>query len=334
MKNRHLATLAIAVALAGCDQMGNIGVGSTTSQSQSQSTSQDLSENMNLGDRQDKTEAVSINFPNLALSALLGGGENYVSSFGTLIITFNKILTEQDVPGSLPPSPTPQFNPQILLEAASDVGWPMDLSYQKMANGKWEEGVELYKKAHMLALIAAATKPGAGWPVKVMGMNTPIGDAEPDAYHHAENISVAACFTSHTLANIHQNLPKGVLFKSPEEMLNQVRNTYLGLPISKLESDLKTCREYLHKASITLNLSGTPGQEWRIGDLYITRDSRGTTFTKNGAKWFGDGLTEGKLLEVKASHAITSEMLIAAANTLTSDYKGSQEIGGKVGVGK
>ena len=338
MKNRRLATLALAIlaalALTGCDRGGSVGVGSTTSQSQSQSASQDLSQTRALGDRQDKTQAVSIPFPTLAVPALLGEDAAGVTALGTMIIRSPEPVGEADVPGSFPPSPPPQFNPQIAREAALSSGWPIALAFHKMADGKWAEGVDLQKKARMLAMISAATQPGTGWPVSVKGAATPLGGAEPEAFHHAENMAVAACFTSRTLARIHQNLPKGALFKSPEELRERVRETYLGLPLPELEGNLKACREHLHGTRITFNFSGVQGQEWRIDDLSITRDARGTTFTKNGAAWFGDGLAEGKRLEVTASHAITAEMVMAAGNTRSSDAKSGQETSGSVGVGK
>jgi hypothetical protein len=210
----------------------------------------------------------------------------------------------------------------------------MALAFHKMADGKWAEGVDLQKKARMLSMISAATQPGSGWPVRVKGAGTPIGGAEPEAFHHAENMAVAACFTSRALARIHQNLPKGALFKSPEELRKRVRETYLDFPLPELEADLKACREHLHGTRITFNFSGVQGQEWRMADMSITRDARGTTFIKAGQPWFGDGLAEGKRLEVAASHAITTEMMMAAGNTQSSDTRSGKETSGSVGVGK
>lgn len=339
MKNQRLASLAILaapilLALTGCDRGGSVGVGSTTSQSQSQNTSQDLSQTSALGDRKDKTQAVSIPFSSIAVPALLGEDAPMVNALGTIIILSPELVGEADVPGSFPPSPPPQFDPQVLQEGIQKTGWPLTLGYQKIAEGKWAEGVDIQKKSRMLGLVSAASKPGAGWPVRVKKATTPIGMVEPEAIHHAKNMAVAACFTSLTLNRIHQNLPKGALFKSPEELRAKVRDTYLALPTSELEGDLRACREHILNGPITLNLSGVQGQQWRIGQLYITRDERGTTFTKNGVAWFGDGLIEGKRLEVSASHAITAEMVMAASNTRSSDIKNSQDVSNSVGVGK
>lgn len=324
---------AAALALAGCDRVG-VGVGASTSEAQSQSQGQEVTQSRALGDRQERAQSVALPFAALAVPALLGPDAVAARGLGAVIIRSPDRVGEDDLPGAYPPSPPPGFSPQAVQEAAKASGWPLAQGFEAMAAGRWAEGVELVTRGKLLALLEAASQPGAGWPVRVKGPNTPIGAAEPSAYRHAENVSVAACWASKALLRVHEALPKGHVLRSAEEVRERVREAYLGLPLQDLKGDLATCRQELLGARITLNLSGVQGQQWAIGPLYVTRDARGTTFTKNGVPWYGDGLIESRRLELAATQAITSEMVMAAGSTRSTESRSGEETSGSVGVGK
>jgi len=299
-KSSILILSATTLALSGCDRIG-VGVGASTSEAQSQAQSQELTQSRSLGDRQERSSSVAFPFAALAVPALLGPDNEAARGLGEGLITARERLVGEG--GEL----------DELLNSGEPIA-----------------------RVALLGLLAAASQPGSGWPVPVIprDLRRPVGSVEPSAYRHAENVSVAACWSSRALLRVHEALPRGSVLRSAEEVRERVREAYLGIPLQDLKEDLAACRQELLGAPITLNLTGVQGQQWAIGPLYVTRDARGATFTKAGLPWYGDGLIEGRKLELAATQAITSEMVMAAGSTRSSESRSGEETSGSVGVNK
>lgn len=326
---RPLAPLALGLVLAGCSGGGSSVSGTASESARSHSGLSGLWERVR-GLTVDTGKSVEM--PALGLIADAFASNETERRFASMV---GEVLVEHADNQPVPPLDR-QVEIQQQLLAAHWKDTPAD--FQAIS------GSPAYL-AYELPIIAALTA-RKGWEVnpqaprpefdtpffRAHGLNRPYDPALLRRY--MESIAASAIYANDVFATIARQF-EGVHLADPADAQARVRAAYHAIPPGQLRAMLAAAVAKVEDGRFTTDLTGSGNVHFinsAAGDF--VSDARGTTWTRAGGVWFGDGRINGQAVTFRVASTASLAERQSQSGTAGADTGADVSGSGSVGPGK